>query len=242
MIKLIYIIILIYFMAGGIGFYFINRNKEREVARKSYTKFGVYFIIINILFFSIIINPVMFKYIAFVIISGGLLELFYLHQKSGYQQKGFFLLSLLVFLILAAGLYFFSRQSKEFILFSFLIISIFDSFSQITGQLWGRKKIFPEISPNKTLGGLAGGALVALGSAILLRNMYGGPLAKLIPVAIGIIVFAFAGDLAASYYKRRYNAKDFSNLIPGHGGILDRFDSLIAGAAWTSLCVLMFNL
>jgi phosphatidate cytidylyltransferase len=241
MIKLIYIIILIYFLAGGIGFYFINRNKEREVARKSYIKFGVYFIIVNILFFSIVINPVMFKYIAFVIIAGGLIELFYLHQKSGYRRKGFFLLSLVVFLLLAIGLYFFSRQSKELILFSFLIISIFDSFSQITGQLWGSKKIFPEISPNKTLGGLVGGALVALGSAILLRNLYWGSLAELIPMAIGIILFAFAGDLAASYYKRRFNAKDFNNLIPGHGGILDRFDSLIAGGAWTGLCTLMFN-
>ncbi|WP_010424580.1 phosphatidate cytidylyltransferase [Anaerophaga thermohalophila] len=242
MIKLIYIIILIYFLAGGIGFYFINRNKDRVVARKSYTKFGVYFIIINILFFSIIINPVMFKYIAFVIIGGGLIELFSLHQKSGYRHRGFFLLSLLAFVVLAIGLYFFSRQSKELILFSFLVVSIFDSFSQITGQLWGTKKIFPEISPNKTLGGLTGGALVALGSAILLRNLYWGSLAELILVTIGIIVFAFAGDMAASYYKRRYNAKDFSNLIPGHGGILDRFDSLIAGGAWISLCAWMFNL
>lgn len=241
MIKLIYIIILIYFLAGAIGFYFINRKKEPEVAKKSYTKFGVYFIIINILFFSITINPVVFKYIAFVIVAGGAIELFYLHQKNDYQRKGLFLLSLLVFLALSGGLYFFSKQNKELILFSFLVISIFDSFSQITGQLWGRKKIIPEISPNKTLGGLTGGSLVALASAILLRNLYPVSLTELIPVAIGIIVFAFMGDLGASYYKRKYNAKDFSHVIPGHGGILDRFDSLVAGGAWIGLCAWIFN-
>ena len=59
--QLIYKIILIYFVLGGIGFYLINRKKDRDVARKSYTKFGVYFIIINILFFSITIQPDVFS-------------------------------------------------------------------------------------------------------------------------------------------------------------------------------------
>ncbi|WP_291862739.1 phosphatidate cytidylyltransferase [Marinilabilia sp.] len=242
MIKLIYIIILSYFLAGGVGFYFINRQKAPQVARKSYTKFGVYFIIINILFFSIVINPVYFKYLSVIIIGGGMLELFFLHQTTGYKNKGVFLSSLLVFMVLSYGLFSFSKLSKELILFSFLTLSIFDSFSQITGQLWGREKIFPNISPNKTWGGLAGGSAVALLSAILLRNLFPGSLFELLITVAGIIPSAFAGDLGASYYKRKYLAKDFSNLIPGHGGILDRFDSLIAGGAWVSLCAWLFNI
>jgi phosphatidate cytidylyltransferase len=242
MIKLIYIIILSYFLTGGLGFYFINRNKPSQVARKSYTKFGVYFIIINILFFSIVINPVFFKYIAFVIIGGGMMELFFLHQSAGYKYKGVFIISLLIFIALSYGLFSFSRLNKDLILFSFLTLSIFDSFSQITGQLWGREKILPKISPHKTWGGLIGGTLVALFSAILLRNLFPGSLTELLIVATGIIAFAFSGDLAASWYKRKYHAKDFSNLIPGHGGLLDRFDSLLAGGAWVGLCALILNI
>jgi phosphatidate cytidylyltransferase len=242
MIKLIYIIILSYFLAGGIGFYLINRHKPIQVARKSYTKFGVYFIIINLLFFSIVINPVFFKYISFVIIGGGMMELFFLHQSTGYKNKGIFLISLLIFTSLSYGLFTFSLLNKNLILFSFLTLSIFDSFSQITGQLWGRQKIVPKISPHKTWGGFIGGTLVALFSAILLHKLFSGTLTELLIIATGIIVFAFAGDLAASWYKRIFQAKDFSNLIPGHGGLLDRFDSLLAGGAWVALSAWFLNI
>jgi phosphatidate cytidylyltransferase len=55
----------------------------------------------------------------------------------------------------------------------------------------------------------------------------------------GILVFSFLGDMLTSYYKRKYQTKDFSKIIPGHGGFLDRFDSLIAGGAWISLMTLL---
>ncbi|MFO7999983.1 MAG: phosphatidate cytidylyltransferase [Marinilabilia sp.] len=235
MIQLIYIIIIAYFTAGGIGFYFINRNKDPQTARKSYTKFGTYFIIINVLFFSITVEPLVFRYISAAIITGGVMELSKLFREGNFMQKGFFLSSLLIFLVLSMGFFFFSGLNENLILFSFLVISIFDSFSQITGQLWGRKKMFPAISPEKTLGGLIGGAIIAIISAFLMRDLYTGSLADLLVITIGTIIFAFAGDLGASYFKRRYHVKDYSNLIPGHGGILDRFDSLITGGAWVAL-------
>jgi phosphatidate cytidylyltransferase len=241
MIRTIYFVILIYFLLGGIGFYIINRKKDPLVARKSYTKFVSYFFIINILFFSIVIKPVVFGYLAIFIIGVGFYELFNLFHMTGYRQKGFFLLSLFVFTILSVGFFLFSRLEKEVVLFSFLVLSIFDSFSQITGQLWGSTKILPEISPNKTLGGLAGGILVAMASALLLHDLCTGALFRSLFMAAGVVIFAFAGDLAASLYKRKYNVKDYSNLIPGHGGFLDRFDSLIAGGTWVTLNVYVLN-
>ena len=234
--RLIYIIILIYFILGGIGFYIINRKKDPNVARKSYIKFVTYFFIINILFFSIVLSPVVFKYLSAVIIIAGFFEIIKLFRGSNFKHKRFFAYSLFIFLLLSSGFYFFSYLEKELILFTFLVLSIFDSFSQITGQLWGSTKILPHISPNKTLGGLAGGAFVAVASSLLLKDLYEGSVIKLILLSAGIVVFAFLGDLAASYYKRKYNVKDYSNLIPGHGGFLDRFDSFIAGGTWVTFC------
>lgn len=232
MVKIIYLIILIYFILGGIGFYLINRNKTLEIARKSYTKFGVYFIIVNILFFSIVIKNPIFRYVAIFIIIIGFFELLKLFRGSGFKQRAFFCYSVLIYIVLSTGFYFFSGFEKELILFSFLVLSIFDSFSQITGQLFGGRKILPDISPNKTLGGLVGGAFIAISSALLLGKLYNGTIVQELLAATGIVIFAFAGDVLASLYKRKYNVKDYSNLIPGHGGFLDRFDSLLAGGAW----------
>ncbi len=241
MIQTIYIIILSYFLLGSIGFFFINRKKEREVARKSRTKFITYFVIINILFFSIVINPVAFQALSVFIIGAGFFELIKLFKKSGTDKRGFFTVSMFIFAILSTGFLFFGKLDRELILFTFLILSIFDSFSQITGQLWGRKKIVPKISPNKTVGGIIGGAVFAIISSILLNNLYPAPLFKTVLFTTGIVLFAFAGDIAASFFKRKYGVKDYSNLIPGHGGFLDRFDSLIAGGAGVALFVFLFN-
>lgn len=241
MIRIIYIIIFTYFLLGGISFYFINRKKEPAVARKSYTKFASYFFIIHILFFSIVIDPAVFRYLSVLIIVVGFFELFRLFHKSGYNKKGFFLLSICVFAIFSFWFFIFSGLEKGLILFSFLILSIFDSFSQIAGQLFGHKKIFPNISPNKTVGGLIGGTIIGIGSALLLSGLYTEPPLKVIVLTLGVVVFAFTGDLAASFFKRKYKVKDYSNLIPGHGGFLDRFDSLIVGGAWVAFSVYVLN-
>lgn len=235
MIGIIYIVIFSYFVLGGIGFYFINRKKPRKQARNSWTKFGTYFIIIHILFFSIVFNSIVFRYVSLFIIGIGLFELFNLYRKEGFLNSGFFVVSLLVFIAFSMGLFRFSGMKKELILFVFLILSIFDSFSQITGQLWGKRKLLPEISPNKTVEGLLGGAIVAVGSTFLLQQLVEMNAIKALILATGVVAFAFLGDILASFYKRKYNAKDFSRLIPGHGGFLDRFDSLIAAGAWVSL-------
>lgn len=237
----IYYVILVYFLLGGTGFYLINRKKDPAVARKSYIKFSTYFVIVNVLFFSIVINPTVFRYLALVIICCGFFEIIRVFRMNGNASKGILILSLFVFIVLSAGFYFFSGLEKGLILFSFLILSIFDSFSQISGQLWGRKKLFPKISPKKTLGGLIGGATIAILSSFVLNDLYNSSSLKSFALAVGIVFFAFVGDFAASSYKRTYNVKDFSDFIPGHGGFLDRFDSLIAGGAWVAVWALIIN-
>lgn len=236
LIRGIYLIILAYFVLGGIGFYLINRRRDPQVARKSYIKFAVYFVIINILYASIVVVPKAFNYSAVIIVCVGFYELYQLFRKCQYQNEVFFTLACLIYLVLSAGFISFSRlYDSRLILYAFLLISIFDSFSQISGQLWGKKLLFPNISPKKTLGGLTGGGIATILSAGLLRNLITINMISSMILVAGLIIFAFAGDVAASWYKRVFKAKDFSKLIPGHGGFLDRFDSLITAGAWVYL-------
>lgn len=235
MLFIIYFIIIAYFALGAVGFYIINRKKPKESAAKSWTKYLSYFFIINILFFAITLNSMAFRLLSILITAISLFEISRLYVKSGFKNRKVFLSAAAILVICSFCFYGFSTMQKETILFTFLIISIFDSFSQISGQLFGHKKIFPSISPNKTLEGLIGGVVIALFSAVILRDLYPGNIPAVFLTATGIIIFAFAGDISASYYKRIFQVKDFSNLIPGHGGFLDRFDSLIAAGAFQGL-------
>lgn len=115
-------------------------------------------------------------------------------------------------------------------LFAFLVVVVMahDGFSEGFGRLGGKKAIWPKISPNKTyvgsIGGMTGGTLVALGLAPLLPLT---PLWQVALLAATIALVGSLGDLIASSLKREAGLKDFSTLIPFHGGILDRFDSLL---------------
>lgn len=235
----VYLVILAYYLLGAVGIYFINRRKESLAKHEGWIKLLFAFIVTNIVFFSIGFNTLFFRILAVIIIAGGFFELFKLYRQSGYSHFRFFLFSILIMAGVAAGFFLFSRMEQGLILFSFLILSVFDGYSQITGQLFGRRKLFPKVSPNKTVEGLIGGAVIAVLSALVFRNVIQEEPLKAIMLAAVIAVFAFAGDAAKSVYKRKYGVKNFSNLIPGNGGFLDRFDSLIATGAGIALFSLL---
>ncbi len=238
-IWVIYSVILLYYLLGTIGIYFINRRKESNVRHRAWIKHITYFFVTSFVFFSIGINPVVFRILTFLIIIIGFLELVRLFRESGFAGKGFFGISIVMMALLSLGFILFSMKEKGLVLFAFLILSIFDGFSQVSGQLFGKTKLFPKISPNKTVEGLVAGALVAILSGPVFKNMIHVDPLKAMVLAAVVVVFAFAGDALKSLYKRKYNVKDFGNLIPGHGGVLDRFDSLIAGGAGVTLAGLL---
>ncbi len=103
-----------------------------------------------------------------------------------------------------------------------------DVFAYLTGRLFGKHKLFPRISPGKTIEGSLGGLLFTI-LAICILCHYISLIS--IPVAVGLaiisVVFGTFGDLCESMLKRQAGVKDSGNLIPGHGGILDRFDSIL---------------
>ena len=104
---------------------------------------------------------------------------------------------------------------------------ITDSGAYFVGRRWGRRKLAPRLSPKKTWEGAIGGWVVGVALTPLVAWIMG--LSPLHGVAVGMLVATVApfGDLAESMFKRQVGAKDSSNLIPGHGGMLDRIDSLL---------------
>jgi phosphatidate cytidylyltransferase len=124
------------------------------------------------------------------------------------------------------------KQAAGWVTFLFASIWIIDTAAYYFGWQWGKNKLSPAISPNKTvvgfIGGFAGGILTAgVFSFIFLPDV---GFIKLIAPALVIAFFGQLGDLVESIFKREASVKDSSNLIPGHGGILDRFDSLVFAA------------
>ena len=124
-------------------------------------------------------------------------------------------------------------------LFIMIVVVAFatDIFAYFSGMLFGRHKLIPAVSPKKTVEGAIGGTLISafafVGCAILYANMYdaGRPhFLSLLVCGIALSIVSQIGDLIASFIKRERNVKDYGNLFPGHGGVLDRFDSVIAVA------------
>jgi len=110
----------------------------------------------------------------------------------------------------------------------FLLIWTNDTFAYLSGRKLGKHKILPRVSPGKSWEGLSGGLLASLIVAFLLFRLQGGMDLLHWLVLAGIVSFAGAlGDLGESYLKRTAGIKDSGTLIPGHGGVLDRFDAAL---------------
>jgi len=106
-----------------------------------------------------------------------------------------------------------------------MIIILFDTFSYLTGNFFGNKKIFLYLSPKKTLEGLLGGLFFTNLIILFYINFnFDYTISNFIFINL-IIIFALIGDVTQSYFKRLNTLKDSSNFLPGHGGFFDRFDS-----------------
>ncbi len=122
---------------------------------------------------------------------------------------------------------------REFSLYKFiyliLIFILTDTFAYFGGMLFGRHKLIPHVSPNKTVeGSICGSVIATIGASVFYHFLVSKITLKIVIATLVLSIIGQMGDLIFSKLKRENSIKDFSNLIPGHGGVLDRLDSTIA--------------
>lgn len=142
----------------------------------------------------------------------------------------------LILLVQAAN---FGDYFQPYILLGIFVLTwSYDTFAYLTGRFLGRNKLLERVSPKKTLEGVAGGAIMAMTTAWVYAQ-FNDDLSfyHWLVLSLIAVVFGTLGDLTESVLKRNFSTKDSGNIMPGHGGMLDRFDALlfIGPAAYTYL-------
>ncbi|MFY9590106.1 phosphatidate cytidylyltransferase [Rickettsia endosymbiont of Halotydeus destructor] len=165
-------------------------------------------------------------YVLMVLVAIGMLCEWYDMTKSSltYLLMGLIIIPLPIIsltLLQAKG------NNEYLILLFFVIIWSVDTFAMIGGKTIKGAKLAPKISPNKTWSGLIGGVISAGTITVLVSVAFGFHIKNLFIISCALALTAQLSDLFVSYFKRKFNIKDSGIIIPGHGGVLDRFDSII---------------
>ncbi|MCI8778694.1 MAG: phosphatidate cytidylyltransferase [Bacilli bacterium] len=154
------------------------------------------------------------------------------HDRKLYSvNDAFYLIGGVFFLGVSFSLFMLLRSEGLNLLLYLLLIAIFtDTFALFTGLLIGKNKLLSDISPKKTVEGMMGGTILGV---FIASAFYNTVIDSTLPLYIVVFMTTFLsiigqfGDLVFSAIKRYFSKKDFSNIMPGHGGILDRLDSII---------------
>ncbi len=224
-----FIIVSIFFVVGGLATSWVNRRQGGNGARQRWIKYWVYVVIVFGM--MALIRGGWIWWVALVLTTIAFYEIVTVAIQSKKRLASMigpviaFTLIAFLFLLFASG------QPASTLMFVYVIVLTFDGFSQLSGQLFGKTKLVAKVSPGKTVEGLLGGLAMALLAGWLMR--FEVPGLNVWWMSTIVAAAALAGDLLASAYKRWCGVKDFSDLIPGHGGVLDRFDSFFgASVVW----------
>lgn len=200
--------------------------------------------IIGVLFISalFLFRPLFF--LLMLAIAGMMLVEWYNITKSSpsYLATGLIIIPIPVSSLLKIS----TIDYSGWLLFSFFsIMWVVDSFAMFVGKKLQGPRLAPKLSPNKTISGLVGGVTAAAMLPLVFRALpfSGMEFYEKLPVWQWMLVFAIIGfiaqmsDLFISFFKRKFKVKDSGSIIPGHGGFLDRFDSIILTAPVVMICL-----
>ena len=228
-------IIIILFLLGSINriymlmlFGLISILSFKEFLQFAYIKYDnelkLYNLTVNLIF-----------YIGIYFKNTYILLILFLFICLKFYKRGFIIFAFFITTYLIGSITYI--DDLNFIINYLILIELNDVFQYISGNILGKRKITPKISPNKTVEGLIGGIILTTLTATLLKNFVNINFqVKFIPY---ICLIGFIGDVFISALKRKVNLKDSGTLLLGHGGILDRVDSLIFTAP---IILLIFKL
>lgn len=131
------------------------------------------------------------------------------------------------------AIYYLWSDSPWWLMYLFTLVWTADSGAYFTGKAFGKHKLIPDVSPNKTIEGLVGGlalTAIVIAAVAYYRHLTGLHLAGFVMLSMVTVLASVLGDLFESLLKRQANIKDSGTLLPGHGGVLDRIDSILAAA------------
>ena len=161
-----------------------------------------------------------------------LLFIFYAFKIADSRTLGFYMITLMYIGFTFRALLMLRQHGLILFFFSIITVILTDSMAYFSGRLFGRRKLAPTISPKKTVEGAIGGWLTGCVFALLFGHFLNLFTDTWILVSISVIlpILSQIGDLIASAFKRKYKIKDYGNLFPGHGGVMDRVDSQLLAA------------
>jgi phosphatidate cytidylyltransferase len=219
------------FLVGGLGIYLASRAADSSIRQDRRTKFISYFCVVHLVLLCAFLGTALVSGLMSVILAIGAYELYRVLWAASAVRIPLRAAIVVGYLFLCFGLLVFVYAfPPETTVFTYLVVAAFDGFSQVAGQLFGKHRFAPSISPGKTIEGVLGGAAAAGAMALLLRPLVNLTAVQSIGACCWIVLAGLSGDLFASWVKRKGGAKDFGTFLPGHGGVLDRFDSfLLAG-------------
>jgi phosphatidate cytidylyltransferase len=129
----------------------------------------------------------------------------------------------------------------EWVLFALILVQVADIGAFFVGRRFGRRRLAPSVSPGKTWEGVFGGLLASALVAIVGSSRFEISLAHFLPLCLAVVAFSIVGDLTESLLKRFAGLKDSGRLFPGHGGVMDRIDSVTAAAPVLCFGLLMLG-
>ena len=158
-------------------------------------------------------------------------SLVFINKRKYHYKDAFFIIGLILFIGLTFEKIILIRNENLFKLLYLIVIAVItDTFALLVGTKFGKHKLAPNISPNKTIEGLVGGVIFGTLFGSLVYIFLVGEIKNILLIIIITLILSLIGefgDLIKSTIKRYEDVKDFSNLIPGHGGVMDRVDSLM---------------
>ena len=156
-------------------------------------------------------------------------------DKNKWRWIGFFYIAIPLYCAVSIRI-----LDNEILFWMFAIIWATDIFAFFAGKSLGGAKIAPAISPNKTWSGLIGGVLASMGIGIISAMIFPGSIIFFLIISVLISIVEQISDLVESKFKRIFGVKDSGDIIPGHGGVLDRLDGMILVAPLVWLIILIF--